>query len=67
MRTARWGVMTHYLADWRARTDNLTMSIEQWNKLADDFDVESWLTNSSRGRGIPHPDDRPELRLLRGA
>jgi hypothetical protein len=39
MRTARWGVMTHYLADWRARTDNLTMSLEQWNKLADDFGV----------------------------
>ncbi len=28
MKTARWGVMTHYLADWRARTDGLTMSVE---------------------------------------
>lgn len=37
---AHWGVMTHYLADWRARTDNLTMSVEQWNELVDRFDVE---------------------------
>jgi hypothetical protein len=40
MRTARFGVMTHYLADWRARTDNLTMSVDQWNDLVDHFDVE---------------------------
>jgi hypothetical protein len=41
MQTAKWGVMTHYLADWRARTDGLTMSIEQWNELVDHFDVEA--------------------------
>ena len=40
MPPAQWGVMTHYLADWRARTDNLTMSVEQWNDLVDHFDVE---------------------------
>jgi hypothetical protein len=40
MREARWGVMTHYLADWRARTDQLTMSVDQWNQLIDGFDVE---------------------------
>ena len=40
MPKAQWGVMTHYLADWRARTDNLTMSVEQWNELVDHFDVE---------------------------
>lgn len=37
---ARWGVMTHYLADWQARTHDLTMSVEQWNKLVDGFNVE---------------------------
>ncbi len=40
MREAKWGVMTHYLADWRARTDNLTMNVETWNQLVDNFDVE---------------------------
>jgi hypothetical protein len=40
MQTARWGVMTHYLADWQARVHSLTMSVEQWNKLVDGFDAE---------------------------
>jgi hypothetical protein len=35
-----WGVMTHYLADWQARTNNLVMTVDLWNKLVDDFDVE---------------------------
>ena len=35
-----WGVMTHYLADWQARVNKLTMSVEVWNKLVDGFDVE---------------------------
>jgi hypothetical protein len=40
MRQARWGVMTHYLADWMARVHNLQMSVEEWNRLVDGFDVE---------------------------
>jgi hypothetical protein len=40
MREARWGVMTHYLADWRARSDKTEMSVETWNELVDHFDVE---------------------------
>ncbi|MCC6859340.1 MAG: hypothetical protein IT158_12300, partial [Bryobacterales bacterium] len=40
MREARWGVMTHYLADWAARTHNLEMSAAKWNDLIDRFDVE---------------------------
>jgi hypothetical protein len=40
MPKARWGVMTHYLADWIARTHNIPMSPEAWNKLVDGFDVE---------------------------
>ena len=35
-----WGVMTHYLADWQARVNNLDMTVELWNKLVDGFDVE---------------------------
>jgi hypothetical protein len=40
MRKARWGVMTHYLADWRARVDDEKLSVENWNDLVDHFDVE---------------------------
>lgn len=35
-----WGVMTHYLADWQARTHKLEMSVDQWNKMVDGFDAE---------------------------
>lgn len=44
MRQARWGVMTHYLADWQARANHLEMSVEEWNKLVDGFDVETMAT-----------------------
>jgi len=40
MKEARWGVMTHYLADWRARTDKVPMSVTNWNELVDNFDVD---------------------------
>lgn len=40
LQNARWGVMTHYLADWQARTNKLTMSVEEWNRLIDGFDAE---------------------------
>ena len=40
MKSARWGVMTHYLADWRAQVDRETMSVEKWNELVGHFDVE---------------------------
>jgi hypothetical protein len=40
MKGARWGVMTHYLADWRARADKEQMSVENWNRMIDNFDVE---------------------------
>ena len=40
MKDARWGVMTHYLADWIARRDSIKMSVEEWNSLVDHFDVQ---------------------------
>ena len=40
MREARWGVMTHFLADWRARVDGEPASVAHWNDLIDHFDVE---------------------------
>jgi len=40
IKQARWGVMNHYLADWIARAEKMNMSVEEWNKLVDAFDVE---------------------------
>ncbi len=40
MRAAKWGVMTHYLADWQARSNNLQMNVEKWNDMVDHFDVD---------------------------
>jgi hypothetical protein len=40
MKDARFGVMTHYLADWKARDFKLQMSVEQWNRMVDGFDAE---------------------------
>lgn len=40
MQQARWGVMAHYLADWRARVDGEPASIAHWNALIDNFNVE---------------------------
>jgi hypothetical protein len=37
---AKWGVMTHYLADWIARRERTQMSAERWNEMIDNFDVE---------------------------
>lgn len=44
MREARWGVMTHYLADWRAQVDGGEMTPARWNQLVDGFDVEALAT-----------------------
>jgi hypothetical protein len=41
MRQARWGVMTHYLADWIAGTSGEPMTVEKWNALIDGFDTEA--------------------------
>ena len=44
MKPAKWGVMTHYLSDWIARSERMTggkMTVEQWNNLIDHFDVET--------------------------
>jgi hypothetical protein len=40
MRTAKWGVMTHYLADWIAQETGQPMTVERWNDLVDHFDVD---------------------------
>src|SRR5262245_26707126 len=48
MRTARWGIMTHYLADWIARRENFNdgrMTVERWNELVNGFDVEALAKN----------------------
>jgi len=40
MTEAQWGVMTHYLADWKARETGEPMIVERWNDMVDRFDVE---------------------------
>jgi len=40
MRETRWGVMTHYLADWRERVDHEPRSVGHWNDLIEHFDVD---------------------------
>jgi len=40
MKDAKFGVMTHYLADWKTKDYKLAMSVDEWNKLVDNFDVE---------------------------
>jgi alpha-L-fucosidase len=40
MKAARWGVMTHYLADWIAQASGHEMTVEEWNRLVDAFDAE---------------------------
>ena len=44
MQKAKWGVMSHYLADWQSRTHHLEMNPAQWNKLIDAFDAEKLAT-----------------------
>ena len=52
MNQARWGVMTHFLADWRARVDNEPMNVDKWNELIDRFDVDGLAKQlSSVGAG----------------
>jgi hypothetical protein len=41
MREGRWGVMTHYLADWKAQTDHVAVNVDGWKRLIDGFNVEA--------------------------
>jgi alpha-L-fucosidase len=40
LKKARWGIMVHYLADWRSRTDSIPTTPAVWNTMIDQFDVE---------------------------
>jgi alpha-L-fucosidase len=40
MKKAKWGVMSHYLADWKAREMGEEMTVEKWNELVNNFDVD---------------------------
>jgi len=47
---AKWGVMTHYLADWKARELGPPMTVEKWNEVVDHFDVEGLAEQLKSGR-----------------
>ena len=51
MQKARLGAMNHYLADWIARREKMTMNVERWNELIDNFDVEG-LANQLDSVGV---------------
>ncbi len=51
---ARFGVMTHYLADWRAKTDGISTSVENWNALVDRFDVDGLASQLSSAGASYH-------------
>jgi alpha-L-fucosidase len=36
----QWGIMNHYLADWKSQTENIPMNVERWNRMIDQFDVD---------------------------
>ncbi len=44
MKTAKFGVMTHYLADWKAADSGETMDVEKWNAMVNGFDTEALAT-----------------------
>src|SRR5690242_14163300 len=44
MKTAKFGVMTHYLADWKAADSGETMDVEKWNTMVNGFDTEALAT-----------------------
>ena len=41
---ARWGVMTHYLADWRMQVDRTPLSVDVWRLLRVARLSASWAT-----------------------
>jgi hypothetical protein len=53
MQESHFGVMHHYLADWIARAENMEMNVETWNKLVDNFDVDS-LSNQLHSVGAAY-------------
>jgi hypothetical protein len=53
MTQARWGVMTHYLADWIPGQTGKEMTVERWNDLIDHFDVEG-LADQLKAAGVPY-------------
>jgi hypothetical protein len=53
MQRAKWGVMNHYLADWQARVNHLSMSPERWNQMVEAFDVEA-LANQLQSIAAPY-------------
>jgi len=40
MKQARFGIMVHYLADWRSRTDSINTTPAIWNDMINHFDAE---------------------------
>lgn len=50
LKEAKWGVMCHYLADWKSHEYNEEMTVEKWNEMINNFDVEG-LANQLKSIG----------------
>jgi len=46
----KWGIMTHYLSDWRSQTDSIQVDLTKWNTMIDNFDVKG-LAKQIAGTG----------------
>ncbi|MGN6367359.1 MAG: alpha-L-fucosidase [Phycisphaerae bacterium] len=53
MGEARWGLFTHYLADWKSREMGVEITPERWNEMVDKFDVEG-LADQLKGMGVKY-------------
>ncbi len=52
MKKAKWGVMSHFLADWKSREIGEKITVDTWNKLVDQFNVDSLAAQlNSAGAG----------------
>ena len=52
-RDARWGVLSHYLADRASATAEIGISVDDWNRRVDSFDVSA-LADQLASVGAPY-------------
>ncbi|MCL5997091.1 MAG: hypothetical protein M1546_13695 [Chloroflexi bacterium] len=52
-KNARWGVLTHYLADTASATTEVSITTDEWNRRIDAFDVDT-LASQLESIGAPY-------------
>jgi hypothetical protein len=51
MGECRWGLFTHYLADWKGKEMGVEMTPARWEEMVDKFDAEG-LAEQLKGMGV---------------